>query len=230
VILPEQLTSTEDRLRDAWRSDSIPGLQLQLIQKQLEEYRRGGSLSHFDGLVELLRHNIKDLDSRSILEVGCSSGYYSEVLSLRGISCDYTGCDFSSSFIRLAKLNYPERAFDEQDATNLTYAEGSFDVVISGCCILHIVHYKKAIAESARVAREYVLFHRTPVLIQGETSYFTKHGYNHEMIEIHFSEQDLFRNFSANGLAVVDVATLAVTRSLKNALAHKTYLCKKICP
>jgi len=59
---------------------------------------------------------------------------------------------------------YPAIRFDVEDATRLRYNSDSFDIVVSGCCLLHISEYEKAIAEAARVSREFVVFHRTPVL------------------------------------------------------------------
>ncbi len=223
----EELAATQRRLDDAWRSSDIPRIQSELVASELRRYREGSSHPPFDTLVQLLKRNVQNLDARTMLEIGCSSGYYSEVLQLRNIRCRYTGCDYSTDFIELARSTYPDSSFEQQNATDLRYNDRSFDIVISGCCILHIVDYPKAISESIRVSREFVIFHRTPVLAAGKTAFFTKRGYNQEMIEIHFSEQELFRLFSLNGLAVVDVMTVSTGHSFSAPLAQRTYLCKR---
>src|SRR6185436_8101530 len=109
-------------------------------------------------LVEILRRNIPHLDHLQLLEIGCSSGFYSEVLRIKGIDTAYRGCDYSRAFVALARQCYPAVPFDVEDAVDLTYASGTFDIVVSGGCILHIADYEKAIAEAARVSRQYVVF------------------------------------------------------------------------
>ena len=64
----------------------------------------------------------------------------------------------------MAKQRYPEKEFKINDAADLNYTNNQFNIVISGCCILHIIDYKKAISETARTAKDYVIFHRTPII------------------------------------------------------------------
>mgnify|MGYP000555746097 CR=1 FL=1 len=83
----------------------------------------------FDTLVEAL-NKLPPAERTSLLEIGCSSGYYSEVLAARGIDARYHGCDYSKAFIELARRHYPALPFDVMDATQLGYAGGQFDVVV----------------------------------------------------------------------------------------------------
>ncbi|MGO4133800.1 class I SAM-dependent methyltransferase [Rhizobium brockwellii] len=166
----------------------------------------------------------------SLLEIGCSSGYYSEVLDANGLPLRYRGCDYSDAFIDMARSTYPGLSFDVEDATRLSYQNDAFDVVVSGCCLLHIPDYEAAIAESARVAKKYVIFHRTPVVYGEPTKYFRKHAYGVETIEIHFSEPQLLDLFRIHGLEVQATFTLnenADPRDSSKGNANRTYLCRK---
>ncbi len=229
-IAPQQLTDVSERLGSAWKDPGVPAKQRRLVDEELASYRTGRPCPSFDALVEILRHNIPNLDGMTLLEVGCSTGYYGEVLQARGIHAEYRGCDFSQAFINLARKSYPSFGFDVEDATRLNYPDNSFDIVVSGCCLLHIRCYEEAIAEAARVARQFAVFHRTPVLHMQGPLFYRKKAYGMEMLEIHFNEQQLVRLFSAHRLHLVDINCHAVMahRDIHDPLFHKSYLCRKV--
>jgi ubiquinone/menaquinone biosynthesis C-methylase UbiE len=207
----------------------IPARQWALVERELADYRAGGTNAAFDALVKILTHNVPALADRSLLEIGCSSGYYSEVLRCRGVAASYQGCDFSPAFVGLARKTYPSVRFDVEDATRLSFPSNAFDIVVSGCCLLHIAHYEKAIAEAARVSNDFVVFHRTPTLHMIGPLYYTKKAYGVEMLEIHFNEQQLVRMFVAHGLNVIDINSHAsmMESGQTERLYYKTYLCRK---
>jgi len=213
-------------LRDAWRNDDLPERQRRLVDSQLIAYRNGDSNAVFDSFVEVIR-TLNHSECMRLLEVGCSSGYYSEVLALRGVGVEYHGCDYSIGFVDLARRIYPSLSFEVADAANLPYIDKSFDVVVSGCCLLHIPEYESAIAETARVAKKWAVFHRTPVLHNSATRYFTKEAYGVKTLEIHFNESEIVSLFSKYGLNVVDIRTIAVDWTGGDVFASKTYLCMK---
>src|SRR5438552_8192075 len=204
-VSPENLPRVSERLAASWLAEGVPGEQRAVVEPQLAAYRAGKPSPAFEALVDILVHNVSGLHNRVLLEIGCSSGYHYEVLRFKGVEVSYQGCDFSPAFIRLARQMYPSVPFDVEDATRLSYGSDSFDIVVSGCCLLHISEYEKAIAEAARVSREFVVFHRTPVLHLTGPLFYTKSAYGIEMLEIHFHEQQLVRLFAAHRLHVVDV-------------------------
>jgi SAM-dependent methyltransferase len=217
-------------LSDSWKDPLIPQRQYEsCAKKELENYAKGLPVEPYDVLVNILKDTIPDLHEKSILEVGCSSGYYNEVLKIKGINAKYHGCDYSESFVNFAKRLFSAVDFQVQDACALTYQDRSFDIVISGGCLLHIMDYEKAIQEAARVAKKYVVFHRTPVLHAKETSYYVKTAYGVEMFEIHFNERELLKIFRKNGLKVLDIITFHAMfdKNVQDFYAYKTYLCEK---
>lgn len=225
----QSLTRT---LAGAWKSEDIPARQRAGVDQTLMAYRAGSPVRQFDVLKDMLeplaRAPAGDPGALSLLEVGCSSGYYSEALAIKGIQCDYSGCDYSPAFIDMARRLYPALDFRVEDATAMRYADASFDVVVSGCCLLHIPDYDAAISEASRVARDHVVFHRTPVLHQGPTTYFTKLAYGVKTVEIHFNEQELVSLFAKHALYVVGIYTLDAAWRRGDAYATKSYLCRKI--
>lgn len=228
VEMKDAETDSESaRLRAAWKSEDLPGRQRELVERQLVGYRRGVSIDVFDVLAGALK-NLQDIKTPlSVLEVGCSSGYYSEVFDIAGLPVAYTGCDYSDAFVALAREKYPQLQFDVQDATALDYDEGTFEVVISGCCLLHIPEYEIAITEAARVARSYVIFHRTPILLGQPNKYYRKLAYGLETVEIHFNESQFLQSLMNNGLELVATHTLNETISNGVGSATRTYVCRK---
>ena len=229
-VPPENFSRVSGRLSASWMAEGIPAKQWAVVEPQLASYRAGKPSPAFDALVDILVQNVSELHNRSLLEIGCSSGYHSEVLRCKGVEASYQGCDFSAAFIHLARQMYPSIQFDVEDATRLSYGPDSFDIVVSGCCLLHISEYEKAVAEAARVSREFVVFHRTPVLHMTGPAFFTKNAYGVEMLEIHFHEQQLVRLFVTHKLHVVDINShLSLPESRQSdPLVYKTYLCQKM--
>ncbi|HZT09363.1 MAG TPA: class I SAM-dependent methyltransferase [Chloroflexota bacterium] len=225
----EEPSAVAARHSDAWRHGTVPQAQRQLVDQQITQFRKGVRIDVFDAFVELLRRNVDRLDQSSIVEIGCSSGYYAEVLEICGIQAQYYGADYSLHFVDLARKYYPAIPFAVQDATHLGYRDRSFDIVVSGCCLPYVSDFRLAVAEAVRVARRFVLFHRTPVLQKTETLAFVKHAYGVKMPEIHFNEPALFRTLGAHGLRVVDMAVLTVdwVPQLQDSVAWKSYLCAK---
>nr|WP_315495531.1 class I SAM-dependent methyltransferase [uncultured Rhodoferax sp.] len=221
------LVSETGRLRSSWQADELPARQRVLVDRQLAHYRAGQSVDVFDVLVEAIKKLPRLNGMDTLLEIGCSSGYYSEVFGIAGLPITYAGCDYSPAFVELARKTYPDLQFDVRDATALDYADGRFDVVISGCCLLHIPEYETAIAETARVARHYAIFHRTPVLPQQSTMHFRKLAYGVETVEIHFGEAEFLALLDKHGLTLMDVQTLDEDVHQGAMTAVRTYVCSK---
>lgn len=227
----ESLPNETTRLIDAWKSKKIPQLQRKLVDTQLKKYASGGNVDVFDVLVKVVASCLSGASARSLLEIGCSSGYYSEVFAIAGLDVNYVGCDYSKEFIHLAKDRYSGVKFDVQDATALAYEDASFDIVVSGCCLLHIPEYLTAILESIRVSKDYVIFHRTPVFSKKNTTFFKKIAYGVESIEIHFNEQEFLDFCHVNGLILLDSQLVGQEVSLgenSGLSSVRTYLFRRV--
>jgi len=127
-----------------------------------------------------------------VLEVGCGSGYYSEVfadLIPGGVS--YIGIDYSEAMIARARSRYPSTAFEVADATRLPYPDDAFDIVFNGVSLMHIIEYQAAIREAARVAGRYCVLHTVPVFDDHQTTYLSKYAYGAPVVEIVFGKREL---------------------------------------
>lgn len=194
-VRPRKVTR---RLRDGWKSPTIPGRQRALTMSELRQMYAGESPVPFAALADALRP-IHTPES-AILEVGCSTGYHYEVLRhLLGTDINFFGVDYSFPMIAKGRMLYPSISLMVADAVELPHVEGAFDIVISGCCLLHIPSYATAIAECARVSRRWVVFHRTPI-IDGPTAHFVKKAYGVRCVEIHFNRVEFLELCAQHGL------------------------------
>jgi SAM-dependent methyltransferase len=140
----------------------------------------------------------------SLLEIGCASGYYYEVLEyLLNMRISYTGADYSEHLIAMAKDYYPAATFTVADGAALPYTDTSFDVAVSSGVLLHVLNYQEHIRETVRVARRFVAVHRTPVCRTRETQYLKKFAYGVETVELLFNEQEILDVFLSQGLELV---------------------------
>lgn len=228
ALTGEEAGAEGERLRTAWQDDVLPRRQRELVDDQLQQYRLGKPVAVFDVLVNALRELPGHAEGQSLLEIGCSSGFYSEVLDVAGLNVSYTGCDYSPAFVELAREKYPTLDFMVADATALQYPDAAFDIVVSGCCLLHISEYPRAVAETARVARRYAIFHRTPVVLGKPNVYYRKQAYGVETLEIHFNEPQFLDLLAKNGLELMATYTLSETVVRGVGSADRTYVCRKI--
>ena len=230
VFLRGEVAGEEgQRLRESWQNETLPERQRELVDQQLCQYRSGARIDVFNVFADSLRALPKLSAGATLLEVGCSSGFYSEVIDIANLQFEYSGCDYSDAFIRLAKEKYPSVAFSVEDATSLNYLDDSFDVVVSGCCLLHIPEYVKAVSEASRVARHYVVFHRTPVVWGQPEQWYRKLAYGVETVEIHFNEAEFLTLLEESGLELIATYTLSEGSTFTSPAqghADRTYVCR----
>ena len=222
---PEQVEVMASVYADAWQHPEIPERQYAAcVQKELEDYRLFKPNAPFDAL-GILFNRIPELNKAEtrLLDVGASSGYYKEVLGLLNFACQYVAVDYSVYFQGFAQTTFPGIQFHLGSATELPFEDKSFDVILHGACIMHLQEYEKAIEEAARVAKEYVIFHRTPIFLDDTpTQVFVKTAYGVPCVEFHFNEIDLLHLFSKYSLGIVTSTDVFTT----GHFAHRSYLLK----
>jgi SAM-dependent methyltransferase len=136
-----------------------------------------------------------------VLEVGCGSGYYSDVFAtLLPGGVHYAGVDYSDAMIARARAHYPSSIFEVADATALPYPDDGFDIVFNGVSLMHIVEYQAAIREAARVASRYCIFHTVPVFTEYQTTFLRKYAYGAPVVEVVFNKQELMSICEGAGL------------------------------
>ena len=222
------LDQVSDELVNAWKSEKLADRQRRLVNTELKRMYEGDVVPVYRVLAEAVQAT-GAADGR-IVEVGCASGYYSEVLAhLLGRPVDYTGIDFSAELIAQARRYYPATPFAVGDACALDLPDGACDVLISGGVLAHVPDYRRAMDETARVTRQWAIFHRTPVIQRSATTYYTKLAYGVPCVELAFSEPELLGLFESAGLELVEtwyVGDVGI-HGMVEPEVHKTYLCRK---
>jgi len=201
---PDQIGSEHT---NAWKSGEIPDRQRALVTNELKAMYRGEKVLPFTSLKEVLSRVLVSGDN--VLEIGCSSGYYSEVLSyLIPKHFTYTGVDYSDAMIQMAQRCYPTKSFEVASGDDLPFAAGEFDLVVSGCILLHCPNYADHIAETARVAKRTIVLARTPVSKGRATQFFTKKAYGIETVELVFNEPELIHLMREHGFVLTHYLVL----------------------
>ncbi|MBR1120155.1 class I SAM-dependent methyltransferase [Bradyrhizobium lablabi] len=173
-----------------WFAGRTVARQERAYQGLIEAMKRGESRIDFTAAAEAVAAT--GIQNPSLLEVGCGSGYYSEVFAtLLPGRVRYAGVDYSQAMIARARAHYPSTSFDVADATRLPHADGAFDIVFNGVSLLHIVDYQAAIREAARVAARHCILHTVPVFSDHRTTFLQKYAYGAPVIEIVFDKQEL---------------------------------------
>lgn len=147
------------------------------------------------------------IDRPRLIEVGCGSGYYSEVFAqLVPHGVQYTGIDYSAAMIARASEQYPAARFAVADATALQYPANSFDIVFNGVSLMHIIDYEAAIREAARLAARHCIFHSVPVFNERHrTVFLQKYAYGAPVVEMVFDRQELMTICEKAGLQLTRV-------------------------
>lgn len=166
----------------------------------------------------------------SILEVGCGSGYYSEILAhLLQAQLRYSGLDFSRAMVSLAQHRYPTREWINGDGACLPFIDDAYDIVLNGVSLMHIPNYAAVIADSRRIARRWCIFHTVPVLQKRETTVLCKQAYAGETVEIIFNERSLLALIAQSGL-VLRSTLESIPYNLYSVLGEptitRTYICE----
>jgi ubiquinone/menaquinone biosynthesis C-methylase UbiE len=223
------LAQARRRQARGWHSSRIAANQDAAYQQLMDAMHRG--TPRIDLTVAARAVDRVGLSRAGLLEIGCGSGYYSEILAALAQSrIDYTGIDYSAAMIARARARYPDGNFVVGDATALAFPDASFDIAFNGVSLMHILDYEKAIAESARIARRAAIFHSVPVFADHPTTFLHKYAYGGAVVEAVFNRDELLACFAEAGLSLVqswptipyDVS--AVTGAASHA---ETFLCEK---
>lgn len=229
-VTREEALRIAPQYAEAWTGKEIAERQLEWAAKpEIDKYRKGAAVLPFDALVQCLLRIEKydgDIGTKKILDVGGASGYYSEILKIAGFKNPYSVLDISEHFKNLCEKNFPGTPFFLGDARELPFDDNTWDILISGCCMLHIPEYEQIVSESVRVAKDWVIFHRTPVVRGRPTQYFVKEAYGIPCIEIHFEERELLNLFYKHGLMAEYIHDVFWTQD--EQYGHKDYLLRKV--
>ena len=90
---------------------------------------------------------------RSLLDVGCGAGGFSEALRALNPQLRYTGVDAVPAMIAEARRRYPTVSFEISEGGRLPFSNGACDQVLCTSVLHHNPDYRSIIRELYRVAR-----------------------------------------------------------------------------
>ncbi len=159
----------KENLSRNYADPAIAARQRVLVDEQLAAMYERNAPPHFSTVGVVLNRIDREEASAepakrlSLLDAACGSAYYSEVIDHFAPNLvEYTGCDYNPGMVALAKECYPGLPVYECDVRKLTmFDAATFDVVLSGATIIHIREWRAALKELARVARRWLVLHRT---------------------------------------------------------------------
>lgn len=215
-------------LKNGWRDPDIPLAQRALVNDDLRKMYFGFPPLVYQVAARAIART--NLIAPSIVEVGCASGYYSEALAhLTAHTVDYVGLDYSFALVSQGRAVYPRLPLINGDACRLPLGNSICDILFSATVLLHVPDYESVIAESARVSKQWCIFHRTPIFEKTATTAFSKFAYGARTVEYSFNRDELFRLFARYNLEVIETYPVE-PYSLPNtreAVQMKTYLTRK---
>ena len=116
------------------------------------------------------RHEISDLypsetiflprvlfPGAKVLDVGCASGGFFNIMRSYEAHIEYTGVDLSERAVELAKERYPEATFIVTEGFELVFANNTFDVVHCTSVFNNEPNYQAMLQEMYRVSNRFVL-------------------------------------------------------------------------
>ncbi len=222
--------SAERLSLDGWHDDDVAAAQERAYEALLDQMRAGRPRCDLAAAAAAIRRT--GIARPTLLEVGCGSGYYAEVLThLLDGQLDYTGLDDSPAMIRLARQRRGGFEFVEGNATRLPFDGGRFDIVFNGVSLMHVVAYERAIAEAARVAGAWCIFHSVPLRAAGPTVFLTKLAYGQPTVEIIFNRAELAAAIETAGLVMRhEIASVEynVEAVVGERTATWTLVCEKV--
>ena len=116
------------------------------------------------------RHDVSDLypsekvflprvlfPGATVLDVGCASGGFFNIMRSFEPDLEYTGIDLSEKAIALARERYPEATFVLTEGFNLPFDDNTFDIVHCTSVFNNEPKYQEMLKEMYRVSNRFVV-------------------------------------------------------------------------
>ncbi|MEE8466549.1 MAG: class I SAM-dependent methyltransferase [Dehalococcoidia bacterium] len=93
----------------------------------------------------------------TVLDVGCASGGFFNIMRTFEPHIDYTGIDLSEKALELARERYPEAKFVLTEGFDLPFEDNSFDIVHCTSVFNNEPNYQGMLKEMYRVSNRFVV-------------------------------------------------------------------------
>ena len=92
-----------------------------------------------------------------VLDVGCASGGFFNIMRTLEPTVDYTGIDIAGPAVNLARQTYPDARFEVADGVTIPFVDGTFDLVHCTSVLVIEPRYQEVWEEMYRVSSRFVL-------------------------------------------------------------------------
>lgn len=100
---------------------------------------------------------VKSLEPETLLDCGAGEGFVSEIFLTEMPTLQITGFDVLPECVELARLRNPRANFSTGSIYDIQQDDNAFDVAVAFEVLEHLHEPDKALAEIARVAKNYVV-------------------------------------------------------------------------
>lgn len=100
---------------------------------------------------------LKKLDIKSVLDVGCGEGFILNKLRKENIGSLWEGIDYSKDAIEIGKKIHPYLNLKQESIYDSKYRDNSFDLVICTEVLEHLEDPSKALKEVLKISKKFVL-------------------------------------------------------------------------
>jgi ubiquinone/menaquinone biosynthesis C-methylase UbiE len=212
-----------------WQAAAVAERQYAAFVPILQKMYEGRVREDFAALAKAVQ--MTGLEKPLIIEVGCGSGWNSEILThLLESPFRYIGLDYSPAMIDLAKRHYLDVQFVIGEATALPFRDSVCDILVSGTVLMHLLEYRRAIRESRRIARKWCIFHTIPITKKRPTTILKKFAYGSPVLEVVFNAEEFLILLDQNGLILrhdfKNIPHDYLSHTLSETITAYTYLCE----
>jgi ubiquinone/menaquinone biosynthesis C-methylase UbiE len=113
--------------------------------------------SLIDKYFKTLLEEVKPLNPKTVLDVGCGEGFTLQQLYEHGIGEKLEGVDFQEAAITLGNTIHPHLKLKQGDIYDLPFKDNSFDVVMCTEVLEHLERPLEALKELKRVTKQYLI-------------------------------------------------------------------------
>ena len=180
-------------------------LQRLLVDYQLHQLKLGNTLYTFEVLKDVftLFFFFAENPHLSILDIGCGSGYYCDILQHFFPNLyKYNGCDTQPEIIQIAKEYNPFVDFRVQDLTQMKYSDKEFDISIFSHGARNMLKYNEIFEEACRITKKYIILHRICVTNEPNSSRRSI-AYYLPVVSHSFDNKTFFNIFEKHNFTVI---------------------------
>lgn len=198
ITIEEAWKLYEEGHNYSWTNPDLPKEHFNVNKKEWDKLDKDDnsylSVPPFLATYEIMRDVLAKNPEYNILDVAAGNALYNKIFKKIGHTGKYTAVDYNNKFKEIALLLQKDIDYRIDNAAHLTsFLDESFDIVFSGCHLIHMMDWKDSLYNLFRVANKHVVLHRTPLYTMSPTRYYTKMAYNVPCIEIHFGSMEFFK-------------------------------------